>query len=104
MKKIYVVTEGQSETNFVNKVIAPHFADKCILIPNTVITKIDSRHGKTHKGGVTNYSQIRNTLLKTLAISSKNKKSYVTTMFDFYRLPTDVSGVADAQKVSDPYE
>ena len=53
---------------------------------------------------MTNYDQIRNTLLKTLAISSKNKDSYVTTMFDFYRLPTDVPGVADVGKVNNPYE
>jgi len=104
MKKVFVVTEGQSETNFVNKVMVPYFAGRCILIPNTVITKTDSRHGKTHKGGVVNYDQIRNTLLKTLAGSSKSENSYVTTMFDFYRLPKDVPGVADAEKETDPYE
>lgn len=104
MKKIFVVTEGQSETNFVNKVMVPYFADRCILIPNTVVTKTDNRHGKTYKGGVANYDQIRNTLLKTLASSSKSKNSYVTTMFDFYRLPVDVPGVADAKNVNDPYE
>lgn len=104
MKKVFIVTEGQSETNFVNKVMVPYFANRCILIPNTVITKTDSRHGKTYKGGVVNYAQIRNTLLKTLATASKSKNSYVTTMFDFYGLPVDVPGVADAKKVHDPYE
>jgi len=104
MKKIFVVTEGQSETNFVNKVMAPYFASRCILIPNTVVTKMDHRRRKTYKGGVANYNQIRNTLLKTLAGSSKSENSYVTTMFDFYRLPTDVPGVADAEKVISPYE
>lgn len=104
MKKIFVVTEGQSETNFVSRVLVPYFAGRCILIPNTVVTKVDNRQGKTYKGGVANYAQIRNTLLKTLACSKKSKDSYVTTMFDFYRLPVDVPGVADAGKVNDPYE
>ena len=104
MKKIFVVTEGQSETNFVQRVMSPYFADRCILIPNTVVTKIDNRRGKMYKGGVANYEQIRNTLRKTLSISSKSTDSYVTTMFDFYRLPSDVPGVTDAEKVSDPYE
>lgn len=104
MKKIFIVTEGQSETNFVKKVMAPYFADRCILIPNTVITKTDNRHGRTYKGGVANYSQIRNTLSKTLAVSSKDKDAFVTTMFDFYRLPTDVPGVMDSEKICDPYE
>ncbi len=103
MKKIFVVTEGQSETNFVTKVMAPYFYGRCILIPNTVITKTDSRRGKIYKGGVANYEQIRNTLSKTLAGASKSKDSYVTIMFDFYRLPIDVPGVADAEKGNDPY-
>lgn len=104
MKKVFVVTEGQSETNFVNRVMMPYFSGRCILIPNTIITKIDNRHGKMYKGGVANYDQIRNTLLKTLANSSKSENSYVTTMFDFYRLPKDVPGAAAAEKVNDPYE
>ncbi len=45
----------------------------------------------------------RNTLLKTLANASKNEDSYVTTMFDFYRLPADVPGVADTARINDPY-
>lgn len=104
MKKVFIVTEGQSETNFVKRVMAPYFADRCILIPNTVTTKIDNRHGKTYKGGVANYHQIRNTLLKTLSNASKNEDSYVTTMFDFYRLPTDVPGVVDTIGMNDPYQ
>lgn len=104
MKTIFVVTEGQSETNFVNKVMAPYFANRCILIPNTVITKTDNRNGKVYKGGVANYQQIKNTLLKTLASSHKSENLYVTTMFDFYGLPADVPGVANAKKVNDPYE
>ena len=97
------MTEGQSETNFVKKVMTPYFAGSCILIPITVITKTDHRHGKTYKGGVANYNQIRNTLIKTLASSSKSKNSFVTTMFDFYRLPADVPGVTEAEKINDPY-
>lgn len=72
MKKIFIVTEGQSETNFVNRVMAPYFVGRCILIPITVVTKADSKHGKIYKGGVTNYGQIRNNLLKTLAGASKS--------------------------------
>lgn len=51
-----------------------------------------------------NYNQIRNTLLKTLANASKNEDSYVTTMLDFYRLPTDVPGVTDIAGINDPYK
>lgn len=104
MKKVFIVTEGQSETNFVKRVMAPYFSDRGILIPITVVTKTDGKHGKIYKGGVANYAQIRNTLSKILARESKNTDSCVTTMFDFYGLPTDVPGVLDAEKVNDPYE
>ncbi len=104
MKKIFVVTEGQSETNFVNRVMSPYFSGRSVLIPITVVTKTDSRHGKIYKGGLVNYGQIRNNISKTLANASKSENSYVTTMFDFYRLPTDVPGVLDSEKISDPYE
>lgn len=104
MKKFFVVTEGQSETNFVNRVMVPYFAGRCVLIPITVVTKTDSRHGKIYKGGIVNYGQMRNNLLKTLANASKGANSYVTTMFDFYRLPTDVPGILDSAKVNNPYE
>ena len=104
MKNFFIVTEGQSETNFVKRVMAQYFADRCSLIPITVVTKTDNRHGKVYKGGVGNYGQIKNTLSKILASASKNADSYVTTMFDFYRLPTDVPGVSDAKKISDPYK
>ena len=104
MKTIFVVTEGSSETNFVNRVLNPYFANRCVLIPNTVITSTDRKHGRIYKGGVANYEQIRNTMLKTLAVASKKRDSYVTTMFDFYRLPADVPGVADIERINDPYE
>lgn len=61
-----------------------------ILIPITVITKTDSRRGKTYKGGVVSYGQIRNTLLNTLTSVDKSINSHVTTMFDFYGLPIDL--------------
>lgn len=104
MKKIFVITEGQSETNFVNKVMMPYFAGRCILIPNTVVTKTDIKYGKMYKGGVSDYNQIRKTLSKALSSAASDPDSYVTTMFDFYGLPTDVPGVLDAEKENDPYE
>ena len=52
MKRIYVVTEGQSETNFVNRVLVPYFfGSQKILIPTTILTKADEQKGKMYKGG-----------------------------------------------------
>lgn len=71
-----------------------------ILILITVITKTDSRHEKTYKGGVASYGQIRNRLLNTLTSVAKSINSYLTTMFDFYGLPIDVPEVSDAEKAN----
>ena len=69
-----------------------------ILIPITVITKTDSRRRKTYKGGVASYGQIRNTLLNTLSSATKSINFYVTTIFDFYGLLTDLPRLPDAKK------
>ncbi len=104
MKRIYVVTEGQSETNFVKKVLTPFFLPlNKNLIPTTVLTKVDEQKGKVHKGGMVNYAKARNTILKDLTYTKKDDV-FVTTMFDLYALPTDTPGKNEANKISDPYQ
>lgn len=104
MKRIYVVTEGQSETNFVNKVLSPFFLTlNKILIPTTVLTKADENKGKMYKGGLLNYAKAKNTIEKDLAYI-KDENVFVTTMFDLYALPKDTPGKNEADKVLDPYQ
>ena len=104
MKRIYVVTEGQSETNFVKRVLSSYFlpAGK-ILIPTTVLTKSDERKGRMHKGGMPNYEKARTTIKQDLAYT-QNPGTYVTTMFDLYRLPPDTPGFGNARKIVEPYQ
>lgn len=104
MKRIYVVTEGQSETNFVNRVLSPYFlSDGKILIPTTVLTKSDERKGKMHKGGMSNYEKARTTIKKDLAYTNASNV-FVTTMFDFYKLPSDTPGYNEARRITEPYK
>lgn len=104
VKRIYVVTEGQSETNFVKRVLSPYFLS-CgkIFIPTTVLTKKDERKGKMHKGGMSNFAKAQTTIKQDLAYTNSSDV-FVTTMFDFYGLPTDTPGFAEAKKLSDPYK
>ena len=104
MKLIYVVTEGQTETNFVNKILNPYFcgSDK-FLIPTTVLTKADEQKGRMYKGGLVDYAKARLTIRNNLAYTNK-QNVYVTTMFDLYALPRDTPGMIEADKISDPYE
>ena len=104
LKRIYVVTEGQSETNFVKRVLCPYFVGMGkVLIPTTVLTKQDESRGRMYKGGMRNYAKARTTITKDLA-HTKEPDVFVTTMFDLYRLPGDTPGMEAAKKIADPYQ
>jgi hypothetical protein len=105
VKLVYIVTEGSSETNFVKRVLVPYFynSDK-MLIPNAVLTKNDRRAGIQYKGGIDRYEKAETTISKCLAHSKDNPEAYVTTMFDFYRLPKDTPGIAEIKGIASPYE
>jgi len=105
MKKIFVVTEGQSETNFVNRILCEYFMEKGILlIPNTIITGSDLRHGKVNKGGIETYGKAWTTIKNCLSTAAGKKSTYVTTMIDYYGLPKDFPGLSDINGINNPYD
>lgn len=104
MKRIYCVTEGQTETNFVKRILSPYFSSfDTIILPATVITSIDKRGGRMYKGGMLTYQKAELTIHNCLNYTKKDKNVFVTTMFDYYRLPKDTPGFSDAHKRQDPY-
>jgi hypothetical protein len=102
--RVHIVTEGQTETNFVKKVLVPYFSDRGItLVPCTLVTKNDKKAGRQYKGDIAGYSRAKNDITKFMASARKNREIYVSTFFDFYRLPNDFPGFDGAQKINDPY-
>jgi hypothetical protein len=102
--RVHIVAEGQTETNFVKKVLYPHFQILGItVIPYTLVTKYDKKNGRQYKGGIPHYSKAKNDILKCLEYT-KDTSVYVSTFFDFYRLPVDFPGYDDARKINDPYQ
>ncbi|MDR0730965.1 MAG: DUF4276 family protein [Treponema sp.] len=102
--RVYIVTEGQTETNFVKTVLVPHFQIFDItLVPFTVVTKNDKKTGRQYKGGISHYQKAKRDILKCMTYT-KNPSVYVSTFFDFYRLPADFPGYIDAQRINDPYQ
>jgi Domain of unknown function (DUF4276) len=82
MKRVYIVVEGQTEQEFVNSLLAPHFGNFGVHI----VTPILVRTSKSGRGGSVNYRHLENTvngLLKTSASSD----FIVTTLVDFFRIP-----------------
>jgi hypothetical protein len=99
--KVYIVTEGQTESNFVNKALGPYFSSRDItLIPCTLVTRNDKKAGRQYKGGIVNYVKAKNDIARCMAYSRKNREVYVSTFFDFYRLPNDFPGFDEAQKIN----
>lgn len=104
-KKIFVLAEGQTETKFVKEILCPYFFEKGkLLFPCTIVTSTDRRNGKIHKGGISNYGKIKSNLQPLLKKVQKSSDVCVTTMIDFYGLPTDTPGFNSSVLINEPYK
>jgi len=103
MKSIYILCEGETEAEFVEKLLWSHFKalDK-YLDPIILSTKRD-RSGTKFRGGVSSYEKIRRDLQNLLRNSHVD---CVTTFLDYYGLPEDFPGKAGMayHKFKNPYE
>ncbi len=85
MTRVHVFCEGQTEEVFVRDVLYPHFGRMSVWL-NPIIV----RTGPQGRGGVTSYAKIKR------QVETKCKEdttSWVTTMLDFYGLPSDFPGM-----------
>jgi len=101
--RLHVVTEGQTEQNFVRRVLASHLGGYEVY-PDArcVLTSRDRRSGRMHRGGITGYERARKDILSWIKEDGSADCRF-TTMFDLYALPEDFPGYGDAAKMSDPY-
>jgi len=88
MTRLLILVEGQSEEAFVRDTLAPHLAGYGVYARPTVILTKRLSQGGGHRGGVANWSMIRENLLSLLG----DKDAKVSTMLDFYGLPKDFPG------------
>jgi len=77
MKRMIVFCEGSTEEDFVNDVLAPF-----LWGANVAATPVNL-------GGVSKYSTIKRELNQ---LCKRNKTALITTMFDFYGLPSETPG------------
>lgn len=93
--RIHVFVEGQTEETFIRDLLIPYFIHKDIQL-NAILIRTSSRG----KGGATNYDKIK----RQLGIKCKeDPRAFVTTMFDFFKLPTNFPGYSGLSKILDPY-
>jgi hypothetical protein len=86
--RLYILCEGQTEDRFVKEVLSPYLLNsKIYALP--IIFETKRTVGKKYKGGVSKYSKIRKEL-DTLC--KGDPTAFVTTMLDYYKLPSDTPG------------
>ena len=90
--RLYIYCEGQTEERFIKNVLAPYLSEIAIYaLP--IICTTSRTQTKKYKGGVSNYLKIRRELL---GLCKEHKNEKITTMFDYYGMPSDTPGVENA--------
>ena len=97
---LHVLCEGQTEDKFVNDVLKTHLQSFNIICKHQILL---TNKQKNCKGGLLSYSQVFDDLNMMFNQFTNNKKDehWFTTMFDFYKLPTDFPGYSN--KITDIY-
>jgi len=80
MKRLYVVVEGQTESEFIKSVVSPYLLQFSIYV-----TPIVMHTSRSQRGGMTSYNHLRNEVSRLL--KSGKDDFVVTTFIDFYRIP-----------------
>ena len=95
---LHIITEGQTEQQFVLKVLAPHLAHYQVYADaRCILTSRDKHAGRQSRGGLPNYIKAKNDIQTWLKEDSRTNCRF-STMFDFYALPNDFPDFTNAQK------
>lgn len=93
MKKVHILVEGPTEKTFVKHVFGPHLTPYNIWANPVIVTTKRVKNGPNFKGGITSYEQVRDDARRLLGDTSA---SLVTTLIDYYGLPPEFPGQANA--------
>lgn len=91
MKRLVIIVEGETEEAFVHQVLAPYF---CNLGFCNYVQCFKLKHSH---GGIAKYSHLKQDILKVIYETDAE----ISTMIDYYRLPSDFPGFARSQSISD---
>lgn len=92
MRRGLILVEGQTEEEIVKSLISPYLQRRTglWLTPTIVATK-RVKSGGHFKGGLSSFAQVQRDLRRLFGDTSA---SVVTTLFDYYALPSDFPGMA----------
>ncbi len=101
-KRLHILTEGTTERNFANAVLATHlWAFGVETVGHNILSKRDGN--REYRGGVPSFQKFENHLRKLMKHNHQPEARF-STMLDLYRLPNDFPALDEAQKCHDPYQ
>jgi hypothetical protein len=90
-KRALILVEGHTEERFVKDVLAPAFWEQELYLTPTLLVTKRVKDGQKFKGGVTNFAKFENDVYQLLRGAGG---ALVTTLVDYYGLPSDFPGMA----------
>ena len=82
MKRLVIIVEGDADERFINNVLTPYFNS------NGIYNYIQCYKIKHSNGGLSKYSHLKKDIVNTLY----ENDVVVSTLVDFYRIPSDFPG------------
>ena len=95
--RLHFVVEGQTEEAFVKTVLAPHLWSLSVF-SNVSCVATSLKRGVKHRGGVNNYHQVKNDIVRWMR-EDANSDARFTTMLDLYALPASFPGYESASRL-----
>ena len=87
MKRVVFIVEGDTEVSFIQKRVIPYLYSKGFTNPMNA-QKILTNRKLSKKGGNVGFEYLKNDVSRVAA----TKNVLITTLLDFFRLPTDFPG------------
>lgn len=101
MRRLHFMVEGPSEKEFVDNLLAEHFAQFGTICDARLVTSSrDWSSGRFYKGGITSYGKLRYEIVEAVR-RDHSADSFFTTFLDLYGLPSEFPGVEVANE-ADP--
>ncbi len=99
MTRLLMLVEGQCEEIFVKQTLTPFLAEHGVHVQSPIVLWTKRfQSGGGFRGGVSNWNQIR----KSLIPLTFDSDAWVTTLLDYYGLPEDFPGYQAAFGPGDP--
>lgn len=94
MARLFVLVEGPTEETFVNEVLAPHL----YRVGWTAVTAriVGNARQRARRGGIRRWPSMRQDITRHLR---EDPDCHVTTLVDYYAMPADWPGRADAARL-----